>query len=275
MEKAIFTRLTDDPIVMVDHEPIVKFDQHGRHTLDDPIVKELRANLIINEELYISMMALPQDFNELAVGFMFAEGLITSYDDIVSIESTCTGNIFVETVNPVHRDEDDKRVMVSGCGSGTVSLAFLNELGLPTLVSDQTYAYSEIIAMMKVFNKQSPIFNEAGGCHSAALRFKDGTDIFFEDIGRHNAVDKVVGRAIMEGRTIQDCALLVSGRISSEIVLKTIKLGIPVLISQSGPTAMSLALAKKTQMTLLGFARAFRFNVYSGAERIVDDREPS
>ena len=265
--------LDDEPAGMVDLEPIVKYDNKGVHQLDDPIVKELRANLIINEELYLSMMALPQDLDELAIGFMFAEGLITSMDDIESVDTTCTGNMFISTKAPIVVDPDDKRVLVSGCGSGSVSMAFLDELGLPTLEGQQTFSYSEVIAMMKVFNKQSPIFNEAGGCHSAALRFKDGTDIFYEDIGRHNAVDKVVGKAIMEGREIEDCALLVSGRISSEIVLKTIKLGIPVLVSQSGPTAMSLALARKTNMTLIGFARAFRFNVYAGAERVIDDRE--
>lgn len=255
-------------IPMVDYEPIVKYDSKGVTEIQDPIVKELRANLMINEELYLSMMALPQDFDELAVGFMFAEGLIKSYDDIENIESTCTGNIFVYTKEPIHVNENDKRVLVSGCGSGSVSMEFLNELNLPELIGSQTFTYDEIIKMMKKFNKQSSIFNEAGGCHSAALRFKDGTDIFFEDIGRHNAVDKVVGKALMENKPIENAALLVSGRISSEIVLKTIKLGIPVLISQSGPTAMSLALAKKTNMTLIGFARAFRFNIYSGAFRV-------
>ncbi|MCL1936034.1 MAG: formate dehydrogenase accessory sulfurtransferase FdhD [Defluviitaleaceae bacterium] len=262
--------ITEPLNTMIDLEPIVKYDKNGISNIEDPIVKELRANLMINEELYLSMMALPQDFDELAVGFMFAEGLIKSIDDIERIESTCTGNIFVYTKEPIQVNEDDKRVLVSGCGSGSVSMEFLNELNLPQLVGNQTFSYNEIINMMKKFNKQSEIFNKAGGCHSAALRFKDGTDIFFEDIGRHNAVDKVVGKALMEKRSIEDCALLVSGRISSEIVLKTIKLGIPVLISQSGPTAMSLALAKKTNMTLIGFARAFRFNIYSGAFRVTE-----
>lgn len=234
---------------MINQEKIVRYDSTGSKKKDDAVIRELRANLIINGELYLSMMCLPQNFEEMAVGFMFSEGLIKSYSDIEKIDATCTGNIFVFTHEPVTPNTTQ-------------------EEDLQELVGTQSLAYQEIVDMMSDFNKQSPLFNEGGGVHFAALRFKNGNNIFYEDVGRHNAVDKVIGKAIIQDLPIKEGVLLISGRISTEIVLKTARLGIPILVSQSGPTNVSLALAQKVNMTLIGFARGMRFNVYAGAHRI-------
>ena len=253
---------------MINETTIIRYDQEGNRPMEDPVIRELRANLMINGELYLSMMCLPQHFEELAVGFMFSEGLIKSYEDIKNIDATCTGNIFVFTHEPVVYNKNENRVLVSGCANGSVNMSFLNEANLQPLTGNLTYSYDEIIGMMVKFSKQSPIFQETGAVHSAALLFKNGEDIFFEDIGRHNAVDKVVGTALMRNLPISEGVLLISGRVSSEIALKTSRLGIPVMISQSAPTSMSVAIAEKVDMTLIGFARGRRFNVYSGSSRI-------
>jgi len=253
---------------VIDKTIITRYDQEGSRQAEDPVIRELRANLMINGELYLSMMCLPQHFEELAVGFMFSEGLIKSYADISNIDATCTGNIFVFTHEPVVYNKNENRVLVSGCANGSVNMAFLNEANLQPLSGDLTYSYEEIVSMMATFSGQSPIFKETGAVHSAALLFKNGENIFFEDIGRHNAVDKVVGTALMRDLPISEGALLISGRVSSEIALKTTRLGIPVMISQSAPTSMSVAIAEKVGMTLVGFARGRRFNVYSGNSRI-------
>ncbi|MCL2234993.1 MAG: formate dehydrogenase accessory sulfurtransferase FdhD [Defluviitaleaceae bacterium] len=234
---------------MINQEKIIRFDSTGSKKKGDAVIRELRANLVINGELYLSMMCLPQHFEEMAVGFMFAEGLIKSFGDIEKIEATCTGNVFVFTKEPI-------------------APPTTGEEDLQRLSGTQTLAYQEIVDMMHNFNKQSTLFNEGGGVHFATLHFKNGDNIFYEDVGRHNAVDKVVGKALMENLPISEGVLLISGRISTEIVLKTARLGIPILISQSGPTNVSLALAQKVGMTLVGFARGMRFNVYAGAERI-------
>lgn len=234
---------------MINQEKIIRYDSTGSKKKDDAVIRELRANLVINGELYLSMMCLPQHFEEMAVGFMFSEGLIKSYSDIEKIDATCTGNIFVFTHKPINT-------------------ATAQDDDLQELDGTQSFEYQEIVDMMNNFNKQSPLFNEGGGVHFAALRFKNGNNIFYEDVGRHNAVDKVVGKALMQNLPIKEGILLISGRISTEIVLKTARLGIPVLVSQSGPTNVSLALAQKVNMTLIGFARGMRFNVYAGTQRI-------
>jgi len=247
---------------------MTRYDSTGTKKKDEPMVREMRANLVINGELFLSMMCLPKDFEQMAVGFMFSEGLIESYNDISKIDTTCTGNIFVFTRKPIKISQAEKIAKESGDIDGDVDLSFLGEKDRTKLEGDQIFSYKEIIEMMSKFNKQSDIFNECGGVHSAALRFKDGKDIFYEDVGRHNAVDKVIGTALMENLPIKEGVLLISGRISTEIVLKTARLGIPVLVSQSGPTSVSLAIAQQTNMTLIGFARGLRFNVYAGAFRI-------
>jgi FdhD protein len=253
---------------MINEIAIIRHDPGGSKEQEDFIVRELRANLIINGELYLSMMCMPKDFEELATGFMFSEGLIKSYADIKEINATCTGNIFVFTHEPVEMKTAEKRVVTSGCAEGSVNLAFLNQADLKPLEGSLTFEPQEIINMMASFSGRSPVFKETGAVHSAALVFKNGDDSFFEDIGRHNAVDKVVGRALKQNLPINEGVLLISGRISSEIALKTARLGIPVLVSQSAPTSMSVAIAEKTNMTLVGFARGRRFNIYTGGFRI-------
>ena len=253
---------------MITHTPITRYDSKGSHQVQDPVVCETHANLIINGLPYLSVMCLPQHLEEWAVGFMFSEGLIKTFAEVKSVKATHDGDVFVATHQPIITNKTEKRVLVSGCAHGTVNMAFLNQANLPHLEEAHTLSYNEITEIMERFNKQSPIFNEAGGVHSAALHFKSGNGLFFEDIGRHNAVDKVIGAALMENLPLNQGALLTSGRISTEIALKAIRAGVPFVISRSGPTSMSLAVAQKANMTLVGFARGRRFNVYCGKFRI-------
>jgi len=236
---------------------------------NDAVVIEFRANLIINGAFYMSIMCLPKYFAEMAVGFMFSEGLIKSFSDIKKISNTCTGNIFVFTHMPVDTSRSEKRVLISGCASGSVNISFLNEENLDTLDKSVRINSSYIVKLMNKFSRQSPVFKETGAVHSASLVFEDGREIFYEDIGRHNAVDKIIGQALIENLDIKKGVLLISGRISSEIAIKAAKLGIAVLVSQAAPTSMSIAIAQKVDMTLVGFARGHRFNLYSGDYRVL------
>jgi len=121
------------------------------------------------------------------------------------------------------------------------------------------------------FSKSSELFTETGGVHSAAI--SDGKEIlvFREDIGRHNAVDKVIGSLVLAGITLSDKILLTSGRISSEIITKVIYAGVPVIISKSAPTQKAIEYAIKENITLIGFARGNSFNIYSNSHRISFD----
>jgi FdhD protein len=121
---------------------------------------------------------------------------------------------------------------------------------------------------MKAFHKRSLGYRETGGVHSAALAEKDNILIVREDIGRHNTVDKILGYAMLNSINLSDKVILISGRISSEIVLKTIKTKIPMIVSRSAPTDQAVEHARDSNITLIGFVRGQRMNVYSGLGRI-------
>ena len=120
----------------------------------------------------------------------------------------------------------------------------------------------------RMLQEKAELFRITGGIHSAALCTPEGVVYFCEDIGRHNAVDKIIGLCLKNSVTIEDKILVTSGRISSEILVKTAKLGIPILISRAAPTTLSIELADKLGITLIGFVRGRRFNVYCHTDRV-------
>ena len=254
---------------MIDTTTIHRYEKGSFREMEETLVRELRANLIINGRYYISMMCMPKNLEQLAIGFLFSEGIISSYEDIEQIMATRNGNIYVSMNKPVDFNQNKKRVLTSGCAKGSVNLSFLKDKNLKQLEGKASLSPQTILGMMMMFGRHSDVFKDTGAVHSAALLFPNGERIFFDDIGRHNAVDKIIGSCLIKKLPIDKGVLLISGRISSEIALKTAKLGISILISQSAPTNMSVAISRKLNMTLVGFVRGFRFNVYSGAHRIV------
>jgi len=248
---------------------------HGSfEDIDDAVAIEHRANILVNGEHYITLMCSPNLFEELAVGFLFSEGVISAYSDIRRIDSTCTGYVMVELRSAPKVAGAGKRVLVSGCAGGSVNLSFLNRENLGEMSGRVSLDAEELCRMMAGFSRRSPLFEQTGGVHSCALEFPGGEGLFCEDIARHNAIDKIVGTALIRGIDIGSGLLVASGRVSSEILLKTARLGISMLVSRSAPTEMAVEIARKINMTLVGFARGGKFNVYSGAFRITGDSVP-
>jgi len=254
---------------MVDEINVKRYVKNEAWEQKDLIVKEHRANIFVNGEPYISLMCLPEYYDELAVGFLFSEGVIGSYEDVVDINSTSKGDIYVVVRNAPDNTNAGKRVIVSGFAHGSVKEPFLNCENLAKVTSSLKISSDEVLKMMASFNKQSELFQKTGAVHSSSLVLTDGTTLFYEDIGRHNAVDKIIGKASIANLCIENGILLTSGRISSEILIKTARLGIPVLISISAPTNMAVDIARKIDMTLIGFVRGDSFNVYSGDYRLI------
>ena len=254
---------------MIGEIKVKKYMKNEVWEQEDFIIQEHRANIFVNGEHYISLMCLPQYYDELAVGFLFSEGVIGSYADVADINTTSTGDIFVTVPHAPDNIKADKRVIVSGFACGSVKEPFLNCENLPKTISSLTISTDEVAKMMAVFNKQSELFQKTGAVHSASLVLPGATTLFYEDIGRHNAVDKIIGKALINNLRIENGILLTSGRISSEILIKAARLGISMLISISAPTNMAVEIARKINMTLIGFARGDRFNVYAGDNRLI------
>ncbi len=162
-----------------------------------------------------------------------------------------------------------KRLYTSGCGKGTIFYNMVDILHRHRIDSSLKISSKSILKLMQEFQQKSNLFMETGAVHSAAL--SDGRNIlvFKEDIGRHNAIDKIIGRTLEEGIDFRDKIILTSGRISSEILLKIQKCIVPLIISRSAPTDQAVKLACELNITIIGFARGNRMNIYSAPERVL------
>jgi FdhD protein len=215
-------------------------------------------------------MRTPGDDFDLAAGFLFTEGLLRSANDIDSLRHWGSPNVVrVAMKSGVHLDTaslDRHFYTTSSCGiCGKTSIEALrvvtSTLGTPRPVDGEL-----IYRLPEILNEQQPTFRATGSIHGAALFSREGeVRVIREDIGRHNAVDKVVGAMFREGATpLSDAILMVSSRASFEIAQKAIMAGIPVLASVGGPSSLAVDLAREFGLTLLGFVRDGRYNVYAG-----------
>jgi len=236
----------------------------GEESLKDKVVAEVPLTIILNDQEFATLLCSPDKLKELAVGHLIAESLISSAKDIVSIDlNEKTSVIRIQLNKKIDQEElNKKRVITSGCGKGQTFYNYRDFTGCEPIASSIKVEPKTILELMNEFQKRSVIFKETGGVHSAALCKEDKIIAFAEDIGRHNAVDKIIGEVYLKGENTKDKFLLLSGRISSEILIKTARLKVPLIVSRSAPTNMAVKLAKQLNISLVGFARGQRLNIY-------------
>ncbi len=223
-------------------------------------------------------MRTPGNDAELAVGFLFAEHVISGREDVLDVVAADSGESNVVRVDLHPRVViDEKRLhrefpASSSCGvCGKAFLESLSMAGTPALPPSEPLVHSEIIvALPDRLRAAQTVFEATGGVHAAGLFTPEGDLLIVrEDIGRHNAVDKVVGARFMAGASCRGSVLVVSGRVGFEVVQKALVAGIPILVSVGAPSSLSVMIADEFGMTLVGFARGERYNVYTGSDRVV------
>ncbi len=251
-------------------EKILRIDAEGAREIDDPVIVERPLTIYINGDEFVTLLCTPEFTDMLALGFLRSEGLIGNINDILSLrEDKEQGFVYIEIKGSGLAEKlYGKRTITSGCGKGTVFFSVLDSLKAKPVSSQVSVSNLQVLELVQMLQEKAVLFRTTGGIHSAALCTPEDGVYFCEDIGRHNAVDKIVGLCLKNGVTIEDKILVTSGRISSEILVKAAKLNIPILISRAAPTTLSIELAKKLGITLIGFVRGRRFNVYSHAERL-------
>lgn len=245
-------------------------DGHSNN-VEDLVTKEFPLTIVFNNNELVTMLCSPVELNHLAVGFLASEGLIKSRDEITRlVVNKKTGMAWVETREDSKPDGEliFKRFISSGCGRGASFYHILDIDDKEPNVSKLSISAAKVLTLVKEFQHSSQTFRETGGVHSAALYGDEKILAFAEDIGRHNAIDKIFGRCLLEGIDISDCIIITSGRISSEILLKVAKGNIPILISRSAPTNLGVKVAKDLGITLIGFVRGKRMNVYTHGWRV-------
>lgn len=256
----------------VEEVEIIRVKNRERKREKDKIVTEYPLTIFLNDQEFVTLLCSPTKLDYLAVGFLRSEGLIGSAEDLAEINvDEEQGLVYVQT-----RDKTDlreklygKRTLTSGCGKGTIFFHVLDSLQSKPINSSLRISPDKLFKLMSELQGNSWVYKNTGGVHIAALASKEGIISFHEDIGRHNAVDKVVGECLLKGLTIEDKVLLSSGRMTSEIVIKGAKLSFPIIVSRTAPTSLSVKLAAELGITLVGFARGRRLNVYSHEERIL------
>lgn len=244
---------------------IKRINDSGIEEIEDAVIQETPLTVVVNGQELVTVVCSPEKEELLAIGFLHSEGIIQKLEDIHDYwldEKARTVSINLNTVNIDEKILSRKRLVTSGCGRGISFYTYEDALKSKEIEHKTEITPAHAFSLMKGFHKQSDLFIRTGGAHSAALA-KEDILLFSEDIGRHNAVDKIIGEALVKRIHFEDKILLSSGRISSEVILKAAKVGIPVVISRSAPTSIAVNIARELNMTLLGFVRGRKANIYS------------
>jgi FdhD protein len=217
------------------------------------------------------LLCTPAELEELAVGFLLSEGLVekkSSIKKIEVLEKETSVRIELTDLPYDFTRMFEKRTISSGCGKGITFTSYRTSADRRIPATGRLMSLTDVKRLLSEFKNISTLYLETGGVHSAAL--SDGKDILFfsEDIGRHNAVDKLIGKAFLKSVSIENKILLTSGRVTSEIMTKAGRNRFPILISRAAPSCMAVSYAEDMGITLIGFARGDRMNIYTWPNRI-------
>ncbi|WP_062513146.1 formate dehydrogenase accessory sulfurtransferase FdhD [Halobacillus sp. KGW1] len=236
----------------------------------DIVAVEYPLTIFINGNEFATMVCTPIDLEVLVTGFLASEGLIRKADEIKKLTIDMDRGIaYAETHRPIAVSGEGQKRWIGSCCGKSRAFYFKNDAATArTAVDDTAYTPDTCFRMMDAFHREAETFRETGGVHQAAIA-KDGKLVkAYTDIGRHNALDKLYGYLLMERMEHRGLAVLFSGRISSEVLLKVSKMRIGFLLSKSAPTDLALQLAEDLHITAVGFVRGRRMNVYTHPSRI-------
>lgn len=242
---------------------------------EDVVAREVPLHVFLGAIHFVSILCSPNSLKEFVVGYLLGEGLVSAVGEIAEIDFDEENRCYV-TLRDVNAEKQVivskpfARLIVSACGSdGSRSLSeLIDTIELKPLPSWQVKARTIALGVRQL-NVLANTFRETGGVHGAAVFKRDGGMVVLaEDVGRHNAVDKVIGAASLSKQDLSECFLVLSGRLTGDIVLKAARVEIPIVASLAAAVDSGLEVAEKTGVTLVGFVRGNRMNVYTCPERI-------
>jgi FdhD protein len=225
------------------------------------VVRELPLTLFVNGEKFLTILCSPIDLEALVVGYLWMERIIVGLDEIHHLEvSPVDGRAEVTLAHPVTLPTE--RILTSGCGGG---ITFRIDHRLFPRLSSTLRVRPEVLARrMKDLFAAAVHYQASRGIHGAALSDAERLLLVAEDVGRHNAVDKIKGAALLGGIPTEDRILLSTGRVSSEMLLKAARMGVPLVASRTSPTEMAVGLAEQLNITVCGYVRGDTMNLYAG-----------
>ena len=249
-------------------------DKDGCHIQDisKKVIAEISLKVIVNGTELVSVLCLNQYQEELALGFLYNEGVINAYADVENVyfNDKMLAVIINLKEGVIIDRQESLRSLTSGCGKCYTYINPLKKSQYKEVQSDAMYSINSILNLMNDFVTRSDIYIDVGGVHSVLLHTSD-YEVLIEDIGRHNCFDKITGLMLKQNKLdlFSQAIVFVSGRISSEIMTKIIRMGVGVLVSKSTPTTAAVKLAQQHNVTLLGYVRESGGYIYSCPERLV------
>jgi FdhD protein len=237
------------------------------HEVAGDVVREQPLSVFVNGEKFLTLLCSPSMLEALVVGYLWMEKIIADLSEITRLEvSPVDGRAEVTLGGPVTLPTE--RILTSGCGGG-ITFRIDHRL-FPRLDSSLRVRPAQLAARMKDLFAAAVHYQRSRGIHGAALAEPDRLLVVAEDVGRHNAVDKIKGEALLRGIPTHDRLLLSTGRISSEMLLKAARMGVPVVASRTSPTEMAVGLAEQLGITVCGYVRPDGLNLYAGEAVVLD-----
>jgi FdhD protein len=234
--------------------------------IDAEVIEEGYVSIFVNGQELATIMATPREQDRLALGFLCNEGIIAGMEAVRAVHICPSGACVDVWLHRAKFDLPRRRILTSGCGGG-VTFQDLAETVTP-LESRLTFDPALLAQRLAEMQQRGSLYARARGVHTAALSNAAGLVAVAEDVGRHNTVDRLRGECLLRGLDPSDHVLLTTGRISSEMIGKAAHMGCPIVASRTSPTSMSVRLARQWNITLCGYVRRGRLNVYAHPERL-------
>jgi len=265
-----------DPLNPALTEAVQGIDQDG-HAVETRVPVERPLTLFLNGQEIVTMMTIGDYPDYLALGYLINQRMLLPEDEVTGIDFDAEiETIVVRTARRTDYEERlKKKTQTSGCAQGTVFGNMMEAVESVALDPQAELKTSWIYSLSKQINLTPSLYLEAGAIHGCVLCEGERPLIYMEDVGRHNAIDKIAGYMRVHGLSAAGKIMYTTGRLTSEMVIKTAQMGIPILISRSGFTAWGVQLARQIGMTLIGRAKGKRFVALSGAERLRFDADPA
>jgi FdhD protein len=239
-----------------------KWESHDAET-----IVEAPVSLTVNGEVWLTFMCTPVNLEAMSVGFLYNEGIIESMDEVADVRVCEHGdNVDIWLNRSVEQPQSWRRT--SGCTGGVTAVDALARVDVSFNGDQPKFPPEAIGRLVEMLFASQELYRETGGVHTSAL--SDGEKVIFvaEDIGRHNTLDKIAGFCMINNIWPETRILITTGRISSEMLQKAARLSAPILISRTSPSSLSIEMAQRYGITLIGYARTHRFNVYSNPQRV-------
>ena len=249
----------------------INLHKKSMELVDELVATEVPINIYVNNDYVVTLFASPIQMKELGIGWLLSQAIVRSAEEILdvrvkenNVKVSCAGEVKARI-----KAAETIRIADSSCGSTVEDFLFLiDRMAKPFVNSNYEAKAEDVLGFLRTLNERADLFKSTGGTHSAALFHEKNLVAFAEDVGRHNAVDKVIGAAAMKKTDFSRCVLVSSGRQTASMVLKAARVGIPIVASIAGPIYSGLDTALKTGVTLICFVRGRRMNVYSYPERV-------